>query len=80
MTEFEQILLQEVAALPPSRRADVLAFARYLRISLMDDQELECRYDVAIEQARDIARRYSITEEDVEREIRAVREEHARRP
>ena len=79
MTNFEQTLLQEVAALPKSRRVDVLAFVRYLRISLMDDDELERRYDAAIQSIRETAKRNNITEKDIEEEIRAVREEHARR-
>jgi len=48
MTSFEQALLEEVAALPPARRADVLAFVRYLRLSLMDEAELEIRYDSTV--------------------------------
>jgi hypothetical protein len=78
VTDFEQTLLREVAALPQARRADVLAFARYLRISLMDDDELERRYDAALQNIRETAQRYNLTEQDVEEEIRAVRQEHAR--
>jgi hypothetical protein len=80
MTEFEKTLLDEVAALPKSRRADVLAFIRHLRISIMEEEELERRYDAAIEKVRETAQNYGITEEDVENEIRAVREENASRP
>jgi hypothetical protein len=79
MTSFEQTLLQEVATLPESRRADVLAFVRYLRLSLMDDEELERRYDAAIVKIRETAAKYNITEPDIEREIHAAREDHARR-
>jgi alpha-D-ribose 1-methylphosphonate 5-triphosphate diphosphatase PhnM len=79
MTNFEQTLLKEVAALPGSRRADVLAFVRYLRISLMDDTEMERQFDAAIKTIRETAKKYNITEKDVEEEVRAVREEHARR-
>ncbi len=75
MTSYEQTLLQEIAILPESRRADVLAFVRYLRLSLMDDRELERRYDAAITTIRETAERYTITEIDIEEEIRAVREE-----
>ena len=78
MTDFEQTLLREVAALPQARRADVLAFARFLRISLMDDDELERRYDTALQRIHETAQRYNLTEQDVEEEIRAVRQEHAR--
>jgi len=79
MTSFEQTLLQEIAALPPSRRVDVLAFVRYLRISLMDESEIERRFDVAVKEIRKTAKRHKITEKDIEDEIRAVREERARR-
>jgi hypothetical protein len=79
MTEFEKTLLDEVAALPTSRRADVLAFVRYLRISLMEEEEIERQYDAAIEKIRETAQIYGITEKDIEAEIRAVRDENAGR-
>jgi hypothetical protein len=55
MTDFEKILLDEVAALPSSRRADVQALIRYLRISLMDEDEIERRYDQAVVNIRETA-------------------------
>lgn len=79
MTNFEQTLLNEVAALPLDRRADVLAFVRYLRLGLMDDAEIDRRFDAALESIRERAERYNITEKDVEEEVRAVRAEHASR-
>lgn len=79
MNTFEQTLLKEVGALPETRRADVLAFVRYLRISLMDEDELERQYDAALKEIRKTAKRYNITEKDIEDEIRAVRDGHARR-
>jgi hypothetical protein len=78
MTSFEQTLLREIATLPESRRADVLAFVRFLKISLMDNDEVERRYDDAIKTIRETGERYNITEKDIEDEIRAVREAHAR--
>jgi hypothetical protein len=78
VTNFEATLLREVSALPQSRRSDVLAFVRYLRISLMDDEETERRYDTAICMIRNTAISCNITEEDIEEEIRAVRAEYAR--
>lgn len=78
MTNFEQTLLKEVAALPKSRRADVLAFVRYLRLGLMDDNELDASYDTAVKKIRETARRYKITEKDIEEEVRAARAENAR--
>lgn len=78
MTNFEQILLQEVATLPESRRADVLAFVRYLRPTLAEDAEIEDRYDAAIAKIRETAAKYNITEQDIDDEVRAVREARAR--
>jgi hypothetical protein len=74
MTDFEKTLLKEVAALPVSRRADVLAFIRFLKISIRDDEAIEREYDEAIKDARATALKYNITEEDIDTEIRAVRE------
>lgn len=74
MTTFEQTLLREVATLPESSRANVLAFVRFLKISLKDENELEREYDEAIKDARATAIRYNITEKDIEDEIRAVRD------
>ncbi len=80
MTNFEQTLLQEVAALPLSRRADVLAFVRYLKLSIPNEElELEQRFDKALKSIRARARQLNITPEDIDAEIRAVREDHARR-
>lgn len=74
MTNFEETLLREVSTLPESRRADVLAFVRFLKISMKDDEELEREYDEAIKDARATAKKYNITQDDIDAEIRAVRE------
>jgi hypothetical protein len=74
MTDFEQTLLKEIATLPESRHADVLAFVRFLKISVKEDTELEREYDEAIKDARDTAQKYNITQDEIEAEIRAVRE------
>jgi hypothetical protein len=80
MTNFEQTLLREIAALPKSRRADVLAFVRYLKLSIPDEElEIEKRFDKALKSIRARAKKLNITQEDIEAEIRAVREERARR-
>jgi hypothetical protein len=79
MTKFEETLLQEVAALPQNRRADVLAFVRYLKLSIPDEElELEKRFDKALKSIRARTKKLNITQEDIDAEIRAVREEHAR--
>lgn len=74
MTTFEKTLLREISTLPESRQADVLAFVRFLKISLKDDDELEREFDEAIKEARATALKYNITEEDIDAEIRAVRD------
>jgi hypothetical protein len=74
MSTFEQTLLREIATLPESRRADVLAFVRFLKISLMDEDKLEWEYDKAIKDARATAKKYKITQEVIDAEVRAVRD------
>ena len=74
MTNFEQILLKEVATLPEARRADVLAFVRFLKISLPDEEKIRDEFKEALEDARATALKYNITEEDINAEIRAVRD------
>jgi hypothetical protein len=78
MTDLEKTILRELSALPQSRQTEVLAFVRYLRLSLMDDDEMERRFDTAVIKARTRAQLYDITDKDIEEEIRAVREERAR--
>ncbi len=80
MTHFEQILLSEVSSLPEARRADVLAFIRFLKLSLSHEElQLEQRFDEALKSIRARAQQMNITQEDIEEEIRAVRDEHAHR-
>lgn len=74
MTNFEQTLLREISTLPESRRADVLAFVRFLKISLMDDEKQEREFDEAIKDARATAIKYNITQDVIDAEIRAVRD------
>ena len=74
MITFEQTLLREVATLPEYRRADVLAFIRFLKIGVKDDDELEREYDEAIKDARATAQKYNITQDVIDAEIRAVRD------
>ena len=73
MTTFEQTLLREVATLPESRQADVLAFVRFLKISLPNEERVRDDFKDALEDARATAKEYNITQEDIDAEIRAVR-------
>ncbi|MHB8777411.1 MAG: hypothetical protein ACYC6R_06570 [Anaerolineales bacterium] len=74
MTTFEQTLLREIATLPESRQVDVLAFVRFLKISLPNEEKVRDDFKDALKNARATAKKYNITQEDIENEIRAVRE------
>jgi len=74
MNSFEQTLLREVSTLPEARQADVLAFVRFLKISLPDKEKIKEDFKEALKDARETAQRLNITEADIEAEIRAVRE------
>lgn len=74
MTAFEETLLREVSTLPESRQADVLAFVRFLKISLPDNEKIKLDFKEALTDARETAERLNITQEDIDAEIRAVRE------
>jgi len=72
---LKETLIQEIEALPEKRQADVLAFVRFLKIGLADEQTVERRFTDALARARAIAQERSITEQDIEDQVRAVRSE-----
>jgi hypothetical protein len=74
MTTFEQTLLREVATLPESRQVDVLAFIRFLKISIPDEEKIRDDFKEALKDARTTAEKYNITQADIDAEIRAVRD------
>lgn len=74
MTTFEQILLREIATLPESRKADVLAFVRFLKISLPNEEKIRADFKEALNDTRTTAKKYNITQNAIDAEIRAVRE------
>jgi hypothetical protein len=75
MTELEQTIMTEISTLPETRLPDVLAFIRYLKLSIPKEQkEIEERFDEALKSIRARAKEMNITDEDIETEIRAVRE------
>jgi hypothetical protein len=75
MTNLEQTIMREIATLPEARRPDVLAFVRFLKLSLPDEQdELEKRFNRALKSIRARAKKLNITQQDIDAEIRAVRE------
>ena len=80
MTDFEQTLLQENFTLPKARRADVLAFVRYLKLSIPDEElEIQEGLDKSLKSIRARAKKMNIKQEDIDLEIRTVREDHAGR-
>jgi hypothetical protein len=74
MTNFEQTLLKEVSTLPEARQADVLAFVRFLKISLPNEEKIKADFKDALADARETAKRLDITQDDINAEIRAVRD------
>jgi hypothetical protein len=75
MTNLEQTIMLEISTLPETRYADVLAFIRYLKLSIpTEEKELEERFDKALKSIRARAQEMNITDEDIEAEIRAVRD------
>jgi rRNA maturation endonuclease Nob1 len=74
MTTFEQTLLREISTLPESRQADVLAFIRFLKISLPNEEKISKDFKEALQDARATAEANNITRADIDAEIRAVRD------
>ena len=79
MTNLEKTILRELSTLPENHLNNVLAFIQYLKTSRMDDKEIEKGFDQALKSIRARAKELNITQADIDAEIRAVREEHARR-
>ncbi len=75
MTDLEKQIMLEIATLPEMRQADVLAFVRYLKLSIPGGQkEIEERFEQTLKSIRARAKEMNIIEADIEAEIRAVRE------
>jgi len=75
MTDLEQTIMAEISTLPETRLPDVLAFIRYLKLSIPKEQrELDEKFEEALKSIRARAKEMNITEEDIKAEIRAVRE------
>ena len=71
--DIKQAVLSELETLPEIRQPDVLAFIRFLKISLSDIEDMERRFDAAVSQARTIGTRRGVTEQEIADEIQAVR-------
>ena len=75
MTNLEQTILREIATLPEDRLSSVLAYIRFLKFGLdMDQEEIERRFEKSWKRVRTRAKKLNLTQEDIDAEIRAVRE------
>jgi hypothetical protein len=74
MTNLEQTIMLEISTLPESRLTDVLKYVRFVKLGLADSDEIEKRFDESWERVRARAKEMNITQEDIDAEIRAVRE------
>jgi len=74
MTDMEKTIMLEVSTLPEEQLADVLKFIRFLKFNLLDSEEIEKRFDESWKRVRARAKELNLTQEDIDAEIRAVRE------
>jgi len=74
MTNLEQTIMLEISTLEEPQLADVLKYIRFVKFGLLDSKEIEKRFDESWERVRARAKELNITQEDIEAEIRAVRE------
>ena len=75
MTDLEQTILREIATLPENRLTNVLAYIRFIKLGLdLDEKQIEERFEISWKQVRERAKKLNITQEDIDAEIRAVRE------
>ncbi len=74
METIEEIILRELATLPEEKLEDVLAFVRFLKVRYPGKFQTKQDFEQALEEAERTARERQITAEDIEKEIRAVRE------
>ena len=70
---LQETLIREIQTLLEPRMVDVLAFVRFLKIGLADEQTMERRFVSALARARTLAAERGITERDIAEEIEAVR-------
>jgi hypothetical protein len=74
MTQLEQTIMSEIATLPESRLTDVLAFVRFLKVSIPDREKIKSDFKDALKDAHATAQQYNITQDEIDAEIRSVRD------
>ena len=66
--------MRELADLPEQRRTDVLTYIRFLKLGLADEKGIEKRFDASWKKVRARTKKLKITQEDIDAEIRVVRD------
>ena len=74
MTDLEKTIMLEISTLQKPQLTDVLKYIRFVKFGLVDSEEIEKRFDESWERVRARAKELNITQEDIDAEIRAVRE------
>lgn len=74
MTNLEQTIMREISTLPETRLVEVLRYVRFIKLGLADSNDIEKRFDQSWKSVRARAKKLNITQEDIDAEIRAVRE------
>ena len=74
MTDLEKTIMLEISTLQKPQLTDVLKYVRFVKFGLVDSEEIEKRFDESWERVRARAKELNITQEDIDAEIRAVRE------
>jgi hypothetical protein len=75
MTDIEQTIIDEISTLPAARLPVVLAYVRFLKLGLdRNDNDFQMRFEKSLERVHARAMQLNITQEDIDAEIRAVRE------
>ena len=74
MTKLERTIMLEIATLQEPQLEEVLKYIRFIKFGLLDNKEIEKRFDESWERVRARAKELNITQADIETEIRAVRE------
>ena len=75
MTNLEQTIMREIATLPEDRLPNVLAYIRFLKFGLdSDEEEIIRRFEKSLKRVRARSKKLNISQENIEAEIRAVRQ------
>lgn len=75
MSDIAQTIMREIETIPENRLVNILAYIRFIKLGLdLDEKEIEERFERSWEQVRSRAKKLNITSEDIDAEIRAVRE------